>query len=78
MKFKAQELLNSLNKEMSIEDIQEIYKALIAYSLNIDTIDEEKFASIINFYYDASYILGFVNQDILDYANQVLNEDKEM
>ena len=78
MKFKAQELLDSLNNGIPIEDLNELYKAIIAYSLGLETIDEKKFSSIINFYYDASYILGFVNQDILDYANQVLNEDKEM
>lgn len=71
-KLKAQNLLNTLNKGMSIEDINELYKAIIAYSLGLETIDEKKFSSIINFFYDASYILSFVNQDILDYAEDVL------
>ena len=73
-KLKAQNLLNSLNKGMSIEDINELYKAIIAYSLGLETIDEKKFSSIINFFYDASYILGFVNEDLINYAEDVLEE----
>jgi hypothetical protein len=59
---------------MSIEDINELYKAIIAYSLGLETIDEKKFSSIINFFYDASYILGFVNEDLINYAKDVLEE----
>jgi hypothetical protein len=73
-KLKAQNLLNTLNKGMSIEDINELYKAIIAYSLGLETIDEKKFSSIINFFYDASYILGFVNEDLINYAKDVLEE----
>lgn len=77
MKFKAQELLNSLNKEMSIEDINELYKAIIAYSLGLETIDNDKFETIINFYYENPVIMNFANQELIDFANSLYNETEE-
>jgi hypothetical protein len=75
MKFKAQELLNSLNKEMSIENINELYKAIIAYCIGLDTIDEDKFNTIINFYYDNPVIYNFANQELIDFAETLYDEE---
>lgn len=75
MKFKAQELLNSLNKEMSIEDINELYKAIIAYCMGLDTIDEDKFDTIINFYYENPVIYNFANQELIEFAETLYDEE---
>lgn len=75
--FKAQELLESLNNECSIEDINELYKAIIAYSLGLETIDNDKFETIINYYYENPEILDFVNQDLIDFAQSLYDETEE-
>ena len=73
--FKAQELLESLNRECSIEDINELYKAIIAYSIGLETIDEDKFNTIINFYYENPVIMNFANQELIDFAQSLYDEE---
>lgn len=76
VKFTANELLESLNRELSIGDINELYKALTAYGLGLQEIDEEtdKILDevIENEYYEKDYINGIVNEDILDIAKELL------
>ena len=73
--FKAQELLDSLNNGIPIEDLNELYKAIIAYSLGLETIDNDKFNTIINYYYDNPVIMNFVNQDLIDFAQSLYDEE---
>lgn len=79
VKFTANELLESLNRELSIGDINELYKALTAYGLGLQEIDEEtdKILDevIENEYYEKDYINGIVNEDILDIAKELLEEN---
>ena len=41
LKFTANELLDSFNREFNQDEMNETYKALIAYSLNINEITPE-------------------------------------
>jgi hypothetical protein len=82
VKFTANELLESLNRELSIGDINELYKALTAYGLGLQEIDEEtdKILDevIENEYYEKDYINGIVNEDILDIAKELLEENMKI
>lgn len=82
VKFIANELLESLNRELSIGDINELYKALTAYGLGLQEIDEEtdKILDevIENEYYEKDYINGIVNEDILDIAKELLEENMKI
>lgn len=82
VKFTANELLESLNRELSIRDINELYKALTAYGLGLQEIDEEtdKILDevIENEYYEKDYINGIVNEDILDIAKELLEENMKI
>jgi len=78
--WKAQELLDSLNRECSLTDLNELYKALVAYELNITTItsDTDKLLDgVLEKYYDYDWIPSFVNQDIINLADlQYRNKNK--
>lgn len=82
VKFTANELLESLNRELSIGDINELYKALTAYGLGLQEIDEEtdKILDevIENEYYEKDYINGIVNEDILDIAKELLEKNMKI
>ena len=55
--------------------MNEIYKALIAYSLNLQEITPEidaKLDEVINYYFDNDTIVGIVNTDIVDKAYEIL------
>lgn len=79
VKFNASELLESLNRELNQSEINEIYKALTAYGLGLQEIDEEtdKILDevIDNEYYEKDYIRGIVNEDILDVAEELLKKE---
>ena len=79
VKFNASELLESLNRELNQSEVNEIYKALTAYGLGLQEIDEEtdKILDevIDNEYYEKDYIRGIVNEDILDAAEELLKEE---
>ena len=52
LKFTANELFNSFNKDFNQDEMNEIYKALIAYSLNLQEITPEidaKLDEVINY-----------------------------
>ena len=82
VKFTANELLESLNRELSIGDINELYKALTAYGLGLQEIDEEtdKILDevIEDEYYEKDYINGIVNEDILDIARELLEKNMKI
>ena len=75
LKFTANELFDSFNKEFNQDEMNEIYKALIAYSLNLQEITPEidaKLDEVINYYFDNDTIVGIVNTDIIDKAYEIL------
>ena len=75
LKFTANELFDSFNKDFNQDEMNEIYKALIAYSLNLQEITPEidtKLDEVINYYFDNDIIVGIVNTDIIDKAYEIL------
>ena len=75
LKFTASELFDSFNREFNQDEMNEIYKALIAYSINIYDITPEidtKLDEVIDFYFERDDIAGVVNQDLIDKANEIL------
>ena len=75
LKFTANELFDSFNKDFNQDEMNEIYKALIAYSLNLQEITPEidaKLDEVINYYFNNDTIVGIVNQDLINKANEIL------
>ena len=75
LKFTANELFDSFNKDFNQDEMNEIYKALIAYSLNLQEITPEidaKLDEVINYYFNNDTIIGIVNTDIIDKAYEIL------
>ena len=75
LKFTANELFDSFNKDFNQDEMNEIYKALIAYSLNLQEITPEidaKLDEVIKYYFDNDTIVGIVNIDIIDKAYEIL------
>ena len=79
-KWNANELLDSLNRETNQLEINELYKALIAYGLGLDEIDEEAdkiLDSVIDEdYFENDAVLSFVNPEIIDCASVKLKLDE--
>ena len=77
-KWTANELLDSLNRECNQEEINELYKAMIAYSVGLTEIDEvvdEILDNIIEEdYFGNDYIRGIVNEDIMEAAEDKLTD----
>ena len=81
VKFTANELLDSINRELSQGDINEIYKALVAWNVGLQEIkaeDEEKLNKVIDYQFDKDYIRGFINEEILDYAIELFDDKEEI
>lgn len=80
IKWNANELLDSLNRETNQKEINELYKALIAYGLGLDEIDEEAdkvLDSVIeDDYFENDNVLSFVNPEIMDGASVRLKLDE--
>ena len=73
-------ILKDLNENYSLEDIRELYKALIAHELGFEAIDEEtntKLDKVIEWYYDTDYLTNFINEDIYNYAWDMFNKEDE-
>lgn len=75
LKFTANELLDSFNREFNQDEMNEIYKALIAYSLNLQEITPEadaKLDEVMEYYFDNDAIVSMVNIDIIEKADEIL------
>lgn len=79
VKFNANELLDSLNRELNQMEINEIYKALIAYDLGYTEIDKKTndiLDDIIeNEFYKLDYIGSVLNTDLMRLVRENLNID---
>lgn len=77
-KWTANELLDSLNRECNQEEINELYKAMIAYSIGLTEIDEAVDEILDNIieedYFGNDYIRGIVNEDIMEAAEDKLTD----
>ena len=77
VKFDAKELLESIHRELTQEDINELYKALVAWNVGLEDItpeDDAKLDKVIDYYFDKDYIRGFINEEILDYAIELFKD----
>ena len=73
-------ILKDLNENYSLTDIAELYKALIAHELGLETItdeDNKKLDAVIEWYYDTDYLTNFINEDIYNYAWDMFNTEEE-
>ena len=71
MELNVNNLLKWLNTHNQME-VNEVYKALIAYSLGLpDVTEKEEIAlqNTIDYYFENDNITGFVNQDLVDFAD---------
>ena len=76
-KWTANELLDSLNRECNQEEINELYKAMIAYSVGLTEIDEAVDEILDNIieedYFGNDYIRGIV--DFSEYISCICIHD---
>lgn len=76
-KITAQEILDTLNKEYSLADMRELYKAMIMYDLGYDIINKEnekKLDEVVDYYYNGPGILSFINDDLRYEAMRILED----
>lgn len=70
LKFNANELLDSFNRELNLSEINEIYKAILAYSVGLKEIsqDQEDILNDIieNTYFEDDSIRSFINDTIYE------------
>ena len=70
MKFDYKTILDSLNRELNLEEILEVKKALLAYDLGIEnpTQEQEKCLNeTMEYYLNNEDITFFIDKDIIDY-----------
>jgi hypothetical protein len=77
LKFTAKELFEGF-EELNQDEINELYKALIAYSIgSVDfytsTVDDA-LENVIDYYFDRDDICSFINQDLFDKAIELLEK----
>lgn len=72
-KWTAQELLDTFNRETNNEEMNELYKALIAYELGATEIDNKALDQVIENYYNNDTITSMINESVLFYANEILD-----
>lgn len=68
MKFDYKTILESLNKELNLDEILEVKKALLAYDLGLENPtqeQEERLNKTINFYLNSDD--NFVDFEIINY-----------
>lgn len=75
-KFTANDLLDSMNREFNQFDMNEIYKALMAYSIGLKEIDEntnEALDIALDWYMNNDGIISFINEDLYGYVNEMFD-----
>mgnify|MGYP003326595414 CR=1 FL=1 len=86
LKFNANDLLDSFNREMNQDEMNELYKALIAYNMGLATItdyDDSLLEKVIDYYFENDNISGLIQEDIMQFADEVfaepiIDEDEEV
>lgn len=80
MKFTANELLDSMNREFNALDMESIYRALIAYSIGLTKIDEDVdqvLDELMEYYYEVDSVKSFINEDIYEMAIMKIMDKEE-
>jgi hypothetical protein len=72
-KWTAQELLDSFNRECNQDEMNELYKALVAYSVGATEIDDTLLDKTIEYYFDNDNITSIINEDILDFYEKSID-----
>ena len=79
MKFNFKDLLESMQRELTTEDLKELYKAIFAYNYDItrEQIENnpkigEALENAINSYWENPEISSYINQDIIDIFKEYL------
>lgn len=75
VKWKAQELLDSLNNETNYEEMKELWKAIISYELGATIVDNEMFEELFKWYGENDTITSFISLDILDKAQEIFEKN---
>lgn len=71
LKFNAKELFDGFMREFNQDEMNELYKALIAYDAGFSEYDDEvdkKMEEVMNFYWDTDDVRGIVNDMLNDEA----------
>lgn len=77
MKFDYKTILESLNKELNLDEILEVKKALLAYDLGLENPtqeQEEHLNETMEYYLNDENITFFIDKDIIDYYNSCKKE----
>jgi hypothetical protein len=78
MKWTAEELFDSLQRETSIAEILELYKALLARELGVEAYTEELDKILTDVialdYWETDTVESFINPDLVDIAYDRLEE----
>lgn len=75
VKWKAQELLDSLNNETNYEEMKELWKAIISYELGATIVDNEMFEELFKWYGENDTITSLISLDILDKAQEIFEKN---
>lgn len=77
MKFDYKTILESLNRELNLDEILEVKKALLAYDLGLENPtqeQEEHLNETMEYYLNDEDITFFIDKDIIDYYNSCKKE----
>lgn len=77
MKFDYKTILESLNRELNLDEILEVKKALLAYDLGLENPtqeQEEHLNETMKYYFNDENITFFIDKDIIDYYNSCKKE----
>ena len=77
MKFDYKTILESLNRELNLDEILEVKKALLAYDLGLENPtqeQEERLNKTMEYYLNDENITFFIDKDIIDYYNSCKKE----
>ena len=72
--MKVQELLDLFNQQ---ENYIEVYKAFIAYTLDVEVIDpdtDKKLNKVLDEYHNSYDIMSFVDERIYDTARELIED----
>ena len=76
-KWNAQDLLDTLNKEVNSNELHELWKALIAFECGATEIDNQALEKTLDYFYDNDYLTSIINNDLLIEYQENLEKNKK-